>query len=128
MDIYVTAEFDSVDLADLASGRVRNLAGVTGVEIIPNRFSKHEGGYEASLPLMPTPGFANMGFLSMGTLYPVPVAYGIGGKVEDDIEPNHRHDALLKVNMDDENACSRVTSILRGIGGRSIKVINPSKK
>lgn len=126
MDIYVTAEFDSVDLADLASGRVRNLPGVTGVDVIPKHSSERDGGYEAALPFWQVPGSANLSFFSMSTLYPVPV--GVGLNYKDDVEPNLNREAILKVRVDDENVCPRVTSILRSIGGRSIKVVNSSKK
>lgn len=121
MDILVTAEFDSVDLADLASHKVRHLDGVNRVDIIKNRFARGDGDeIESVLPVTPIgSGYSNLGISFTANL--VPVAYG------PDIyhnETNEKRDALLKAEVADSAAAAKVSSILTSQGGRHVKVID----
>jgi len=127
MEIYVTAEFDSVDLADLASSRVRNISGVTGTEVLRNRLSEYDGDAEAATPIIPpAAGFANMGVIPAGSLYNVPFAYSFDGVAGDRFEPAHRRDALLKVETSDESVAGQVSSVLTNVGGRNVRVTRRS--
>lgn len=121
MDIFVTAEFDSVDLADLASHKVRHLDGVKNVDIIKNRLAKDKDDeIESVLPVTPIgSGYSNLSLSFAADL--VPEAYG------PDIynnETNKRRDALLKAEVIDSAAAAKVSSILTSQGGRHVKVAN----
>lgn len=121
MDISVTAEFDSVDLADLASHKVRHLDGVKRVDIIKNRFSKDDGNeIEGVLPVTPIgSGYSNLGISFAADLVPAAISADIYNN-----EIGTRRDALLKADVIDSAAAAKVSAILTSQGGRHVKVNN----
>jgi hypothetical protein len=124
MNVFVAAEFDSVDLADLAAGRLRDIQGVTGLEVLLNRFaSKDDDDLDARPMIIPAgSGFSYVGGPGAGSYNPIPLSYGYNGTSNEQFEPARRRDALLKVQTSDGNAARMVSSILRGVGGRNLRI------
>jgi hypothetical protein len=127
MKNYVTAEFDSVDLADLASGRVRNIPGVSGIQVLGNRIAeksaKNDKGLFAS-PVVPVvSGLSYPGVMGFGSFYNLPTPFSFNVSGNEEYEPAERRDALLSVEMETDNNVTKVSSILRNVGGRNVRLV-----
>lgn len=122
MGVYVGAIFDSVDFADLASGRIRNIPGIVGFNIYRNKFAqKVNKDFAAPLIL----GGAGMPYRSeayVAPFYPVDDTADFDKNMLYKFEPANRRDAMLKVETSDNKAAWEVSSILRNAGGRSVKI------
>jgi hypothetical protein len=126
MGIFVAAEFDSVDLADLAIGRLHNVPGIIGTEVLRNQFAAEaDDDTEAVLPIIPSgAGWSFTSGMAAGPLYAAPAVVGSNDSSDGHFEPARRQDALLRVETSDENAAGQISSILRNIGGRSVRVMH----
>ena len=126
MGTFVVAEFDSVDLADLAIGRLRNVPGIIETEVLRNRFAAEaEDDTESVLPIIPAgAGWSFTSGIAAGPFYPIPAVAGTDGGSDWHFEPSHRQDALLRVKIRDDKAASQTSAVLRNIGGRSVRVIH----
>ena len=126
MGIFVAAEFDSVDLADLAVGKLRNVSGIIGTEILRNQFAAEaDDDTEAVLPIIPSGvGLSPASGMAAGPLYAVPVMVGSNDRTDEHFEPARRQDALLRVETRDDNVAGQISAVLRNIGGRSVRVMH----
>lgn len=115
METTVTAEFDSVDLADLAAGRVRGLDGVTGVEV-QGGADGADGETDAVFIVPPATG----AFLSTGMPYAAPAVPAVLDAR--DTGPERRREAFLKASVLSDEAARNVSALLRNLGGRQIRV------
>lgn len=126
MGIFVVGEFDSVDLADLAAGRLRNVPGIIGTEVLRNRFAADaDDDTEAAVPIIPFgAGWSFTNGMAAGPFYSVPAVAGFDDGTGGRFEPAHRQDALLRIETRDDNAAGQASAILRNVGGRSVRVIH----
>ncbi len=116
METVVTAEFDSVDLADLASGRVRGLDGVTGVEM---RGGAHGAPGETDVAFAVAPASGMFSTTGMPyTALAVPAVWDV--RETQDTESGRRREAFLKVTVLSDEAARSVSALLRNLGGRRI--------
>lgn len=125
MRIYITAEFESVDMADLASGRVRDIPGVSNIEVLRNRFAAQaEDENVTATPFIASgAGWSYTNGMGAGPFYTIPFSLDFGAGNDEYFEPARRRDALLKVEVNSENTAKRVSSLLRSIGGRGITIV-----
>ena len=124
MNFSVAAEFDSVDMADLASGRIRSIPGIISLEVLRNRYAA-DSDDDSDVILPPTPTGApwtNMGVFPGGAYYPISFSSELSGHSNEEYEPAHRRDALLKIVTTSETTAKRVSSVLRNVGGRNVRV------
>jgi hypothetical protein len=127
MKTYVAAEFDSVDLADLASHKVRRLNGIIGVEVTPNRFAdqnRHSDGYAALPYAAPSGSPYGSGSLAAGFIGVIPSdTIPFDNRSNTGPEPSLRQDALLRVEVGAERTVKETSAVLRNTGGRNIQII-----
>lgn len=125
MSVYAVAEFDSVDLADLASGKVRDMRGVVGIEILKNRYAaRAEDKNDTTLPIIPAgAGWSYTSGMAIGPSYSIPFSRGFDGESGENFEPAQRRDALLKVETEDQETARKVSYILRNLGGRGVSIV-----
>ncbi|CDZ23576.1 hypothetical protein CCDG5_0438 [[Clostridium] cellulosi] len=125
MSIYTVAEFDSVDLADLASGKVRDMQGVVGIEVLRNRFAaRAEDENDTTLPFIPVgTGWSYTSGIGGGPFYSIPFSRGFDDESGENFEPSRRRDALLKVETKDQETAQTVSYILRNLGGRGVSIV-----
>lgn len=122
METVVTAEFDSVELADLASGRVRGLDGVTGVEVRGGAHGAHDahgapGETDVAFAVAPASGM----FSTTGMPYTAPAVPAVWDVREtQDTESGRRREAFLKVTVLSDEAARSVSALLRNLGGRRV--------
>lgn len=124
MNFSVAAEFDSVDMADLASGRIRSIPGIISLEVLRNRYAA-ESDDNSGVILPPTPTgatWANMGVFPGGAYYPTSLVPDFNGHSSEEYEPARRRDALLKIVTTSETTANRVSSVLRNVGGRNVRI------
>lgn len=122
METTVTAEFDSVDLADLASGRVRAVDGVTGVEVLGH---DPGGGYGAGAVNALFPFFQVGTTASYSGIPPVYGAAGVpayGMRNQDMRETELRREALLQATVISETAARSAGALMRSLGGRRVHI------
>lgn len=127
MKNYVTAEFDSVDLADLASGRAKKVPGVSGIQVLGNRIaaiSVEDDKRITGSPIVPVvSGLSYPGVIGFGSFYNLPVQMNFIEANDKSYEPAERRDALLSVEMDDDINMTKVSDILRNVGGRNVRIV-----
>lgn len=125
MKTYVTGEFETVDFADLALGRVNNLSGVSEFRVLRNRISDNFNNDDELLLYYP---YLNSLFYS---IYPWPAIlepYFIRASrsrdlANDKIEPTCRDDRLLEVLVSSDSAAKRISGILVNAGGHNVRTI-----
>lgn len=122
MKTFVSAEFDSVDMADLASGRVRSTRGVIGLEVLQNKLSNNNEHDHWILP----PIMSSSSSSSIPGVVPVVPLYttSFDSGARSDFEPARRRDALLRVQVTDDKSAQQVSSVLRNIGGLCITIMH----
>jgi hypothetical protein len=127
MKNYVTAEFDSVDLADLASGRAKKVPGVSGIQVLGNRIaaiSVEDDKRITGSPIVPVvSALSYPGVIGFGSFYNLPVQMNFIEANDKNYEPAERRDALLSVEMDDDGNMTKVSDILRNVGGRNVRIV-----
>jgi hypothetical protein len=127
MKNYVTAEFDSVDLADLASGRAKKVPGVSGIQVLGNRIaaiSAEDDKRITGSPIVPVvSALSYPGVIGFGSFYNLPVQMNFIEANDKNYEPAERRDALLSVEMDDDGNMTKVSDILRNVGGRNVRIV-----
>lgn len=125
MSIFAAAEFDSVDLADLATGRIRGIQGVKDAEVLRNRFAAQMDDEDKATPtFIPAgAGWSYSSAMGVGPFYSIPFSRGFDDESGNNFEPARRRDTLLKVEVSDEDTARKVCSVLRSIGGRSVSIV-----
>lgn len=129
MNTYVTAEFDSVDLADLAAGRIDDIGGVIDSKVLRNRFEleAEENDDDFNFPISSTYfGSSYTGAPPLGIFIPSYDSEGVfrDGTGNKNYEPAERRDAQLRVTVDNSKTADEVSARLRSIGGRNIQIQN----
>ena len=121
MKTFVFAEFDSVDLADLASRRVRSIDGILEIEVVPNRFAGKDRGDRFIVPyLAPTGTSTTMtGFAGVASIY----ESGLDIRNDDAPETERRQDAELRTEVGSERSAKAAAAVLRNTGGRNVRII-----
>jgi hypothetical protein len=124
MKFSVTAEFDSVDMADIASGRIRSIQGIINMEVLLNRYAaQKDDDSGAALPVIPTgAAWMNTGASPVGAFYPLAFIPGFDGHSSEKFEPARRRDVLLKIEAISEISAKQISSVLRNVGGRNVRV------
>jgi hypothetical protein len=122
MESYIAAEFDSVDFADLASGRVRDIQGVTETKVQKNQFAdERDSRYSSNYPVISPFNYAP--FMGSTQLYPLLSVDTWMNTYNSNYEPSRRIDAQLIVKTDSDTAARRVTNLLLSIGGRNVHAV-----
>lgn len=128
MKNYVTCEFDSVDLADLAIGRIKGTPGISDIEINNSRFDTKADEYDKTFyttPIMPfVNGLSYGGVLGYGSFFNFPSQYNFDKAENGAYEPAERHGALLKAKLSRDCDGKKVLALLCNIGGRNIRFIS----
>lgn len=121
MSVYTSAEFDSVDMADLAAGRVRKIDGILNTQVEKNRFDKNGGERDETPAFIPgAAGWPYSGGMSAGPFYTLPAASAFDSETGGHFEPEHRRDVLLRVKARDDRCAGKAASVLRNLGGHDV--------
>lgn len=123
MGIYVVAEFDSADFADLAGGRLRDLPGVVSLKVERNRYvpDADNGGF--TMPAVtPGTGSSVMGLMGFSPYYPIPFSYGYAGSTAQS-EPQLRRDVHLLAEVSDDGTARQASALMRNLGGRGVRMV-----
>lgn len=122
MKTYVTAEFETADFADVASGRVNKLPEVSEFRVLRNRISDNFNSDDELILYYP---FINPLYYS---IYPWPAILEpsfIRASRRQDLtnETSCRNDHLLEISVSSEQAAKRVSGILINAGGHNVRTI-----
>jgi hypothetical protein len=122
MSTFVLSVFESEDLADLASGRIRRaVPGIRGVRVRKNRYASPAGPgseYDWDMPVYPV---AAQNLTTYPAGMPAVSPFGIHAGAWNGIETTRREDVLLEVETEEYSAES-VARLLRSVGGRQIRI------
>lgn len=119
MSVTIEAEFDIVDLADLASGRVKHIPGVQKTWVINSKTEQSRG-----LPDPMSNPYLGTNITLQSIYFPsaYPTAQFAYGPVDKDYEPGESRTALLKAEVRSKESARQVASVLSNLGGRNIRV------
>lgn len=115
MTYIVNAEFESIDLADFAAGKLRNFEGVLDVTVYKDKIEQEEADHTV---------FTNTAmFISSGMITPyLTPRQDVGAYGTERIEPANRRNVILKAEMKDEKSASHVASVFRNMGALSVRI------
>lgn len=123
MSNVITAEFDSLDLAEIAASRIRHQNGIEDIKISKNRFSRdnHNDVFEDT-PAILAPTLPLNGGYSNANIA-APVEFTASGNSVSSSEIGKREEAYITVHAEDMKTARSISASLTSSGGRKVRII-----